>query len=106
LIHDATVAREEKFFASAGRDESTGDLVLKAINHGREAVAAQVSLRGLPSVSPSAQLTVLTSPDLADNNSLAEPRRVVPANTNTTVSGNQFSHDFPPHSLTILRLHR
>jgi len=47
---------------------------------------------------------VLTSSDLADNNSLAEPTKVRPVETSVTIDGKDFSHEFPANSLTVLRL--
>lgn len=104
LIHEATAPDPEKLFAVAGRDTTNGDVVLKAINLGPEAIPADLSLRGVGHVSPQATVTVLTSAALTDNNSLDQPTRVSPREHTISDASANFRHEFPPQSLTILRL--
>jgi len=104
LIHDATAPATEHFYATAGRDEATGDLVVKAINTAAEPVAARLTLQGLDSVKPKATVTVLTSEDLSDNNSLDEPHRVVPTENTIDAADDEFPYRFPARSLTVLRI--
>jgi len=104
LIHDATTPQTEHFHAVAGHDETSGDIVIKAINAGQEPVAATLNLRGVEQVKPNDAITVLTSSNLSDNNSLDEPGRVVPVETQITKAGREFSHEFPAHSFSLLRL--
>jgi alpha-L-arabinofuranosidase len=104
LIHDATVPRPQKFFAVAGPDQISGDLILKVINLGSEALSAQLKLAGLRPFSRNAQLTVLTSDSPSDNNSLENPVKVQPVESSLKIDGNEFIHEFPPYSLTVLRL--
>ncbi len=104
LVHDVTAPTADRFFALAGQDEKTGELVIKAINVSPKPMNATLNLTGLQHVAPTAQLTVLTSARLTDNNSLDTPTKVVPATSIINVSGPQFTHEFPANSLTILRL--
>lgn len=104
LIHDAVVPRAQKFYAVGGRDLASGDLVLKAINLGGDAVTAQLEVEGVEAVDSNAQSTVLTSALLTDNNSLTEPARVLPVMETITDVGTNCVREFPPHSLTVLRL--
>lgn len=104
LIHDAEAPDQQKLFAVAGPETATGDVIIKAINSSAETIPATLNLRGVDRLSPQAQVTVLTSAALTDNNSLAEPTKVVPAESTINPTGPTFQHDFPPHSLTILRL--
>ncbi len=104
LIHDATAPTTERFFASAGRDEISGDLVVKAINTAGEPVAAKLALQGLDSIKPEATVTVLTAGDLSDNNSLDEPTRVAPVESTIATAAGEFACEFPARSLTILRI--
>ncbi len=103
LIHDATVPRAQKFFAVAGPDAGSGDLIIKAINLGSEAVSGQLKLNGLHPISDEAQMTVLTSANPADNNSLGNPTRVQPMESSLKIAGDDFAHEFPANSLTVLR---
>lgn len=104
LVHDATVPRQQKFYAVAGRDAKSGELVVKAINLGNESVAAQLNLSGAGNLAATAQATVLQSASLSDNNSLEQPKRVLPTESMVSDVGAKFSHEFPPRSLTVLRL--
>ncbi len=104
VIHDVTAPTAEHFFASAGRDDATGDLIIKAINVSPEPVNATINVSGVAGFAPQAQQTVLASDRLTDNNSLDDPRKVVPVTTSLEISGPQFTHDFPANSLTVLRL--
>jgi alpha-L-arabinofuranosidase len=104
LVHDATAPATDHFYATAGRDEATGDLVVKAINTAAEPVAATLALRGLDSIEADATVTVLTSTSLSDNNSLDEPTRVAPSESRIRTAGGDFAHQFPARSLTVLRI--
>lgn len=104
LIHDATAPATEHFYATAGRDEASGDLVVKAINTAAEPVVARLTLQGMDSVKAAATVTVLTSEDLSDNNSLDEPMRVTPAESRVNAAAGEFPHEFPARSLTVLRI--
>ena len=104
LIHDTTAPTPDHFFALAGRDETTGDLIIKAINVSRAPLNATVKVAGVTGLAPQAQQTVLTSPRLTDNNSLNQPARVTPVVTDLTIPGAEFAHEFPANSLTVLRL--
>src|SRR5262249_7369349 len=69
LIHDETVSTPERFFALAGKDEASGDLVLKAINAGTEPVNATLNINGVGRLPAEAQLITLKSEHGTDNNS-------------------------------------
>ncbi len=104
LIHDAIAPEPQKFFAVAGRDESTGDITVKAINLGAEPVPATLNLQGTGRILPDASITVLTSAQLSDNNSLDEPAKVAPVVRALKVEATGISHEFAPQSFTLLRL--
>jgi alpha-L-arabinofuranosidase len=63
-----------------------------------------LNLRGVEHISPNALVTVLKSPAPADNNGLDEPMKVAPVESTINAAGTTFQHEFPPYSLTILRL--
>jgi len=88
MIQEATAPATEHFYAVAGRDEVSGDLVIKAINTAAEPVGAKLTLQGVADVKPDASATVLTSADLSDNNNLDSPMGVAPVESRiNTVSG-------------------
>jgi alpha-L-arabinofuranosidase len=104
LLHDAKAPDPRPLFAIAGRDDATGDLIVKAINVTAEPIPAELSFDGLKSVGAKAELTLLTSAQLNDNNSLQNPTNVVPKVSEITIADTKFTHEFPANSLTVLRV--
>jgi alpha-L-arabinofuranosidase len=104
LIHDATSTPPEKFFAVAGRDDSSNELVIKAINVSSEPLKSDVQIDGSIATGRKASAIVLTSATLDDNNTLEMPHRVVPKTFDVDTASSPLEHEFPPYSLTILRL--
>jgi alpha-L-arabinofuranosidase len=104
LIHDAIAPSQQKLFALAGRDGENGDIILKAINVGDDSVSAKLKLSGAGVIARGGTVTVLESANLSDNNSLEEPRRLVPREAALENTGAEFGHEFPARSLSILRM--
>ncbi|MBP7049435.1 MAG: hypothetical protein KBE65_00305 [Phycisphaerae bacterium] len=104
LIHDEIAPATEHFYAAAGRDEASGDLIVKAINTASDPVTTTLVLRNVNGIKPDASVTVLTSASLSDNNSLDEPTRVAPSESWIQTAKGEFVHKFPGSSLTILRV--
>jgi alpha-N-arabinofuranosidase len=50
------------------------------------------------------QVVVLKGNRLDDNNTMEQPRKVVPAASEIGGVGRSFKHEFPAHSLTVMRL--
>jgi alpha-L-arabinofuranosidase len=104
LTNEGSAEAARSFFASAGREDATGDLVIKAINLAAEPAVGTLKLEGVTPLASPATVTMLKSDALTDNNSLDEPTRVAPAVSQLEGAGKQFTHEFAPYSLTILRL--
>ncbi len=104
LIHDVIDAEPTSLNVCAGRIESTGEVVVKAVNSGDAALDTELVLQGLTGIASQAQCTVLTSASPNDENSFANPRRVSPKTTRIGGIAPKFHHTFPPHSVTVLRI--
>jgi len=104
LIHDVVAPASDRFFALAGRDERNGEMVLKAINVSKFPVMGQVSLNGAMRMAGKARLITLSSARLGDNNSFEQPAKVAPVSGALETAGDHFSYQFPPNSLTIVRV--
>ena len=103
LIHDVTAPSADRFFAQAGRDESNGEIIVKAINVSAQPVTASLKILGVNRLSGDEKITSLASPRLSDNNSLDQPRRLFPVESNGHYAAKDFNHEFPPRSFTVLR---
>ena len=104
LIHDETAKPGSNLFAVAGRDDMNGDIVIKVINLSSQPYSTTLNIAGVNRIAPHAQLTVLTSDRLSDNNSLENPKLVVPVTTDTIIPALKFTREFPANSFNVLRL--
>ncbi len=105
LVHNVTVQPPPPSLAAiAGRDDATGEIVVKVINRQAQAQTAALDLAGVAGVDPTAKVTVLASARLQDNNSLDAPDHVVPVEKEIKTAAAKFDYEFPPYSLTVLRL--
>ncbi len=91
-----------RFYATAARDEASGEVILKVVNATSAAVETTIQLDGMKRTSGEATLTLLRG-GLADENSLTNPRKVAPTTTSLEIAG-PFEHRFEPYSLTVLRV--
>jgi alpha-L-arabinofuranosidase len=104
LIHEAHRVEPDPLYVAAGRNRERGDLVLALVNAGSSAVEANVDLQGVNAVEPEANLTILTSAGLDDENSFATPDKVAPRASTIHLDGPRFRHQFEPHSVNFLRI--
>jgi len=99
----SSTAREERFYASATRDMTTDEVILKVVNATTNAVDAMVEINGADMVA-TGKLTLLTSSRLTDENTFAHPEKVAPVEDKLDVFSPTFSHSFPPRSVSVLRI--
>lgn len=104
LISDVTLPLPETVLAVGGRDEKSGDVILKILNTTAGVVEAGVRLDGAKHVAPGGELTVLTSKNAEDENSFEEPTKIAPV-SRTVRTGDLSTLSLAPYSLNILRLH-
>ncbi|MBL0886831.1 alpha-N-arabinofuranosidase [Myceligenerans sp. I2] len=83
-------------------DDETGDLLVKVVNPGGDIARTDVTVAGFE-VSGRAQVTEMTGDPTAVNTK-TRPERVVPAEATWDGASNEFTYDFPPYSITFLRL--
>jgi alpha-L-arabinofuranosidase len=86
-----------RFFASAVRDDTSGDVILKVINASPEPAAAALHLHGVKSILEASSATVLGSDDLNDE-------KAFPVQSALAESKPDFDYRFKPNSLTVLRI--
>ncbi|MEI6949030.1 alpha-L-arabinofuranosidase C-terminal domain-containing protein [Paraflavisolibacter sp. H34] len=93
-----------KFFSLAGRDEKTGDIILKMVNAAAEPFTADLQFEGVQPAA-SAVLSTLSAESPEAENSMAEPLKYVPRQetiSGITRSGAQV--ELKPYSISVLRL--
>lgn len=102
-VADTPPAPPAPLYAVASRALSTGDVILKVVNTSPSAQQMQVDLQGAQGVARTAVAQVLTG-DPADVNSLDAPEKVAPKTMTLSGIGPTFVHEFPAHSVTVLRV--
>ena len=90
-------------FAAASRVEGTGEVILKVVNTSPGVQRLGVELQGVKEVEKGAAAEVLSGQP-GDVNTLAEPEKVAPRHVTVEAAGPTFVHDFPPYSLSVIRL--
>lgn len=96
-------SRQPGLYVASSRDDKSGDIILKVVNSAPEATSVKVKIEGgLRPIRGAA--TVLAGEKLTDENTLAEPNKLVPVKTSLKSVGATFDYAFQPYSLTILRL--
>lgn len=93
-----------QLFASAAYDTATREVIVKVVNASARTVAGTLDLAGQTRVTGPAQAVLLTAAHLTDENSFAQPQAVAPKLSTFTISSPQFTHAFPPISVTVLRV--
>ena len=105
LVHSLEIAPPNlpRLYATASREDQSGDLILKVVNVGDERTPTQLSFSGAPGATWQAKSIVLTgSPE--DENSLSEPSKIHPEPGPAETFSAEQTYTFPAHSLTVLRL--
>jgi alpha-N-arabinofuranosidase len=103
FVMERTLPRVDRVLAIAGRDDNTGDVIVKVVNSAPEPAAVTLNITGMRSLA-SGTATVLTSDDPLDENTFEEPKKIVPKTTAISLRGGSLAHTFPPYSLSVLRL--
>jgi alpha-L-arabinofuranosidase len=91
-------------YAVAGRNDKSGEIILKIVNAGVGAQETTVALNGLKAGRLQGTAAVLNGDDPMAENSLSEPRKIAPRSEAVSVTGPTFTRIFPARSVTVLRL--
>jgi alpha-L-arabinofuranosidase len=93
-----------RLYASATRDNVSGEVILKVVNGANVPVAANLDFAGAKAISTETKISTLASASQQDENSFAEPLKVFPKDSTLKTPAPQFDCTFPANSLTVLRL--
>ena len=103
LVQERTLPRIDRILSIGGRDDKTGDIVIKVVNSAPDAVSMSVVLKGVTGARADA-VTVLTSAKPEDENTFEQPTKITPTTTPLSIAGPSFTHVFPAYSLSIIRV--
>lgn len=90
-------------YTVAGYDENTGETIIKVVNSTAEPYTPVININA-SSVDPVGKSITLSAKEKTDENTMAEPTKIVPVETVEKNFGKQFSYTFKPYSFTILKV--
>jgi alpha-L-arabinofuranosidase len=99
-----TTASGLKLFASATRDNASGETILKVVNGENQPSAVKLELAGAKTIGAAASVSTLANADPQAENTFGDPDKISPQTTTVTVGGPEFNYTFPANSFTVLRL--
>lgn len=91
-------------YAISGYDEQTGELIIKFVNATEKPFTTAISLDNATAVERTGKVITLSAQDPTDENTLDEPNRVIPKQTDYRGFSKQFNYTFEPWSFTVLRV--
>jgi alpha-N-arabinofuranosidase len=94
----------ERFFYSVTRDPVKGAMYLKLVNASSNAQPIKIELNGATSIANTGTLVTLTGASLAQTNTIAMPKRIVPVQTTLSNAGQKFNYSVPAYSIQVLEL--
>ena len=104
-IHNVEVPESlgPSVYGAAGRT-AEGDIIVRLVNALPSKQNVSIDLAEVDVVRYSAVATYLTSSNLDDENSLAEPEHVVPIERKLPSVGSKFQYELEGNSFTVLKL--
>ncbi|HZL44418.1 MAG TPA: endo-1,4-beta-xylanase, partial [Verrucomicrobiae bacterium] len=93
-----------QLFFDATRGSRSGILYLKVVNEAGTARRVDIQIAGAPNIQPEGEAVSMAADSPGDTNSLEQPRRIVPRTEKADNLGTNFTRDFPPYSITVLKL--
>ncbi len=101
VVLPITLTPSQAMFASASRDEATGDVILKLVNAAETPQEMEISLQGAATIGKTARMEVLAG-GLTDVNSVAQPMKVAPQ-ASTIAAAAKSVRVFPGHTVNVIR---
>jgi alpha-N-arabinofuranosidase len=93
-----------QIFFDATRDRKSGDIYLKIVNEAGTAQSIKIQIAGTSRIASEGEAVVLAADSQNDTNSIGEPNKVVPHTEKVNGLGASFTREFPPYSVTVLKL--
>ena len=85
-------------------DSKADEVIIKVINVSAQAHDADIELQNVSKAGPQVKVITLASDNLANENSLQEPKKIYPVEKSISISSPKFVYNFVPYSFTILRI--
>jgi alpha-L-arabinofuranosidase len=99
-----TADRRPRFYATASRDRSSGDIILKMVNATTVSQAASVNLAGTLRINSTAKVIQFGAQHLTDENSFDRPLLVSPSTKAVKLPGPRLDYVISGSSLAVFRI--
>lgn len=103
VLFDEELPRIDKVLAVAGRDDATGDIIVKVLNPTSAPVDLDLALQNA-ALTGKGTVTTLASENPEAENSYEKPNQIVPTVTPISFSGDSLKRRFPAYSVSIVRV--
>ncbi|MNQ23333.1 Extracellular exo-alpha-L-arabinofuranosidase precursor [compost metagenome] len=97
------VTGQNNLFASAVKDVNTKEVIVKLVNTAATAQEVTVDLKG-SKLQSKGTLTTLTSPNLQDENTFANPKKISPTESEYKLKSDKATMSLSAYSVTVLKL--
>lgn len=97
------VTGQNNLFASAVKDVNTKEVIVKLVNTSATAQDVSIDLKGSKLASKGTLIT-LTSANLEDENSFANPKKISPTEREFKLKGDKAQTSLPAYSVSVLKL--
>jgi len=97
------VTGQNNLFASAVKDVNSKEVIVKLVNTAATAQEVNLALKGTK-LQAKGTIIILTSPNLQDENSFANPKKISPIENGFNLKGDKAQTSLPPYSMTVLKL--
>jgi alpha-L-arabinofuranosidase len=103
-VSDAKAEYLPAFFATGGYDRKDKAVLVKATNFHTQRVRADIQLDDATTIGQAGRHVVIRSAGPYEENSLDNPRRLVPQESPLPACAKRFSVTLPPYSVNVLRI--
>ncbi|SEW36527.1 Alpha-L-arabinofuranosidase [Chitinophaga sp. YR573] len=93
-----------KVFAIAGKEKSTGDIIIKVVNANATSSNTTIKLDSAVTIDKTAELITLASDSEISENSFEKPEAYIPVQHQVPVNSGSFNLQLAPYSVNVLRL--
>jgi alpha-L-arabinofuranosidase len=93
-----------QIFFDTTRDSKSGVIYLKVANQAATAQRLNIQITGAPKLEANGEAVSLAASSPNDTNSLEQPQKIVPLTEKVGNLSASFQREFPPYSITILKL--
>jgi alpha-L-arabinofuranosidase len=104
-VTDAPRPPVKPLYVSASLSSGSGDVYLKVVNVSSRGLTTDVELDGVTGLGSVATGWVMTG-KIEEANTVQEPTKVAPKPVTVNLDGTVIHHEFPAHSITVLKLRK